>query len=88
MVLCGREIDDPREIPVTKRDYREFSEGVRTKVRELWVYAYEFGDKSVCTERIPVTMTNRGVCTFGGRQVKDEAEKKTIAEIMEGFKTI
>ena len=86
MILCGVEIDDPRELPVSERDYREFNEGVRTKVRELWVYSYKSDSKRVWCEKVPLTMTNRGVCTFDGRQVKDEADKKMIADLINGHK--
>ena len=84
MRLCGTEFDDPREFPPPKRDYREFKEGARTFTKELWVcgYSAEPGG-GVAMSRYCLTMNNRGVCTFDGRPVRDEAEKALVKSIFE-----
>jgi hypothetical protein len=83
LTISGIEFDDPREIPIFKRDIREWREGARTTVKEMWVCSYKEDAHRVWLERVPITMTNRGVCTFGGRQVKDEREKALIKELFE-----
>lgn len=81
MTLCGVEFEDPREFPIPKRDYREYQEGVRTSVKEMWVCAYENCGNAVCMAKHQITMTNRGVCTFDGRQLRDDDEKKLVAAL-------
>jgi hypothetical protein len=86
MTINGIEFDDPRVIPISKRDMREYKEGVRTTVKEMWVCGYVREKSSVCMYRYCITMTNRGVCTFDGKQIKNESEKKLIAELFETTK--
>ena len=87
MTINGIEFDDPREIPISKRDMREYKDGARTTVKEMWVCGYVHEGKAVCMNRYCITMTNRGVCTFDGKQIKNEAEKKLIAELFATTKT-
>lgn len=85
MKILGIEFDDPRDGGVSKRDFSERKEG-RTTVREMWVCGYSTEGSAICMSRYCVTLNNRGVCTFDGRQVRDENEKKLIAELFEGVK--
>ena len=79
--ILGTEFDDPREFPPPARDCSERKEGARTSVKEMWVSSYRRDGTAVWCEKIPLTMTNRGVCTFDGRPVKDEADRKLVAEL-------
>ena len=88
MKLCGIEIDDPRERGIARRDYREYKEGVRTTVREMWVYSYVREGSAVSLWQYPLTITNRGVCTFDGKQVKDEGERKLIGELFASVRLV
>ena len=88
MKINGTEFDDPRESPFPKRDYREFSQGVRTSVKEMWVCAYEKCGSGTCMVRYPITMTNRGACTFDGVPVRDEGEKKLVADLFATVKPV
>lgn len=87
MIINGIEFDDPKINPITKRDYNEYKDGSRTTIKEMWVYGYVFENRAYCMNRYCITMTNRGVCTFDGKQVKNEAEKKLIAELFDTIKT-
>ena len=88
MKINGTEFDDPREFPPSKRDWREFKEGVRTSVKEMWVCAYERSGSEVRMARYPITITNRGACTFDGVPVRDEGEKKLIADLFASVKPV
>lgn len=83
MKINGIEFDDPRELPISKRDYREFKDGARTTVKEMWVCGYYKEGSAIIMASYCITMTNRGVCTFDGKPVKDENEKKIIKELFE-----
>ena len=88
MTINGTEFDDPREFPPSKRDWREYSEGVRTKVKEMWVWSYHRENGACFAWRHPITMTNRGACTFDGKPVKEEAERKLVAELFASVKPV
>lgn len=85
MKINGIEFDDPIDIPISKRDYREFKDGARTTVKEMWVCGYYKEGSAIIMARYCITMTNRGVCTFDGKSVKDENEKKIIRELFENI---
>lgn len=85
MKINGIEFDDPIDIPISKRDYREFKDGARTTVKEMWVCGYYKEGSAIIMARYCITMTNRGVCTFDGKPVKDENEKKIISELFENI---
>lgn len=90
MKIMGTEFDDPREFPLSPRDMAERKEGARTTVKEMWVCSYRKEGSGVGTsmQKLLLTMTNRGACTFEGRPVKDEAEKKLIAELFATVKPV
>lgn len=88
MKINGTEFDDPRVFPPSKRDVREYKDGVRTTVKEMWVEGYTYEGSAVCLNRFCITMTNRGVCTFDGKQVKNEEEKSLIAELFKSVQPV
>lgn len=88
MKIHGIEFDDPRLFPPSKGDIREYKEGARTTVKEMWVESYVNDGPAVCRWCFPITMTNRGVCTFDGKPVKDENEKNLIKELFENVKPV
>lgn len=83
MKINGIEFEDPRVSPPRKKDIREYKDGARTTVKEMWVEGYVMDGQAYCLQRYPMTITNRGVCTFDGRQVKDEEEKSLVAKLFE-----
>ena len=86
MTINGIEFDDPRIFPISKRDISEYKDGARTTVKEMWVYGYVQEGQTYSMNRYPITMTNRGVCTFDGKQVKTDAEKKLISDLFDNVK--
>lgn len=86
MLVCGFDIDDPKENPLPRCECREFSERERTKVREAWLCSYHTTGAETSIWRHCVTMTNRGVCTFDGHKVTDRADLERIKEIFGGLK--
>lgn len=87
MTVNDIEFDDPRINTISKRDIREYKDGMRTTIKEMWVCGYVIENGAYCMNRYCITMTNRGVCTFEGKQVKNEDEKKLIAELFATIKT-
>jgi len=85
--LSGLEFDNPLDsLPLAKREYREFKDGVRTTIKEIWLDRYIYGDKSVHIERSCLQMTNRGVCTLDERQLKDKTDIDKVKYIFENLK--
>ncbi len=81
--LGGKLYENPLDDnPIPKRDYREFQVGARTTVREIWLdRVVRDGVDSVHIERDCLQMTNRGVCTIDGRQLKDRGDLERVKEI-------
>lgn len=71
--LSGLEFDNPLDqLPIPKREFREFNEGIRTKIKEIWVERYIPETNGIGIERQSLQMTNRGVCFLDGKQLKDK----------------
>ena len=88
MKINSIEFDDPRSNPPNKRDVREYKEGARTTVKEMWVDSYVRQGDATCRWSYCITMTNRGVCTFDGKPVRDEKEKNLIRELFDNVKPV
>lgn len=88
VIINGIEFDDPRTNHPIKRDVREYKEGVRTTIKEMWVDSYVRQGSAICRWLYCITMTNRGVCTFDGKPVKDENEKNLIKELFENVSPV
>ena len=86
MTVNGITFDDPRESFFSKRDFREYKEGARTSVKEAWVCSYTKDGPAVLLERHCLAMTNHGAISLDGRPVKNEDEKKAVAEMFAHLK--
>ena len=90
LTIDGKTFRNPKIFPPSKRDFREYKEGARTTVKELWVERYDKtpDGKGIFMTKYQVLMTNRGVCTFDGKQVKDEEGKRKIQALFTDLKTV
>lgn len=85
--IGGIEYDNPLDgNPIPKREYREFREGARTTIKEIWLERYVYEGGCVHIERDCLRMTNRGVCTLEGRQLKDREDIERVKAVFEGLK--
>ena len=85
--IGGVEYDNPLDgNPIPKRDFREFREGARTTVKEIWLERYLWDGNCVHVERSCLQMTNRGVCSLDGRQLKNSDDIEKVKAIFGGLK--
>ena len=68
------------EVFCPNKNYREYEEGKRTKVKEIYLdrlIKEESG--AICLWRYRLTMTNRGACELEGKPLKgDDAERARL----------
>ena len=84
MTIHGTEFDDPVPADKAGRDYSEFDEGKRTRVREFWLSAWERDSSGgISRRRIPVTITNRGAVTFDGKIPREEDDREKIRRVFD-----
>lgn len=92
MKIRETEFDDPAPEDKSGRDYSEFDEGKRTRVRCFWLSAWE-REKSggIARRKVPVTITNRGAVTFDGKDPKDAETRemvKAVFDALDGRRTL
>ena len=92
MKIRGTEFDDPTPEDKSGRDYSEFDEGKRTRVRCFWLSTWERQKSGgISRTRVPATVTNRGAVTFDGKDPKDAETRETVKlvfDVLDGRRTL
>jgi len=84
ITISGIQFDNPLDnIPLYQRTLTSRKEGERTTITSMWLDRYDrdFKRNEAYCESYCLEMTNRGVCTLDGNQLKDKTDIEKVKEI-------